>query len=731
MNYSGEALYRLLPAIHRTRDAERGYPLRQLIEVIAAQARVLEENLDQLYDNAFVETAEPWALSYLADLLGLTGVSSAGAHLRNPRAEVGHTLAVRRRKGTATVLELVAHDVTGWPARVVEYFARLATTQHLHHVRPQHAAFASLASAADLALFGTPFERANRTIEVRRIRFGRGRWNIGNVGVHLWRLRAFRCTQSPLVPVDHGSPDPAAGRRFRFHPLGIDAPLFNQPWSEEAIEHLAEPVNVPLVLTRRLLLGEPVQSPPDAPAPRCFHPSTDFYGPARGFMLLQPAASGAVPLAYPATDIVIADLGDTPTGWGHETLSLVEGTNPLILLDPERGRTIIPLAKLSGAPTATFSHAFSAPLGGGEYNREASFTTITPAVAEAWPQCSSSPTATLGQALTEVVARAAGHPDAPTARIEISDNDRHALAGPLELSGCQLELRAADGFRPLLALEPAPPAPSPAALVLTGQTNASFALNGFLVAGCPLQLGEEEAPSDRRISRVSLRHCTVATHLRVGSDGRAARRPNDDSRISAAFAPAIVVAGSGLSLEISDCILGPLAILGHDVEVHLRNCLIDAGDRTSSALVDATNAAANQGPSRWTLENCTVIGSVRVGVFQLVSNTILLGDTVRAERRQEGCVRFSWLPADAVVPRSHRCVTAVAARPAFTSLRFGDPAYGQLSDACPGVIRSGADDGAEMGVFHELFQPQHEAYLRTRLETSLRLGLEAGVFHAT
>jgi hypothetical protein len=36
-----------------------------------------------------------------------------------------------------------------------------------------------------------------------------------------------------------------------------------------------------------------------------------------------------------------------------------------------------------------------------------------------------------------------------------------------------------------------------------------------------------------------------------------------------------------------------------------------------------------------------------------------------------------------------------------------------------------------MGVFHDLFQPQREAYLRARLQEYLRFGLEAGVFHAS
>jgi len=96
MSFDAEALYRLLPAVYRNRDAEYPdalqQPLRQLINVIAEQVSVLEDSLEQLYENHFVETASVWALPYLGDLLGIRALP-AGAMARSPRAEVGHTVA--------------------------------------------------------------------------------------------------------------------------------------------------------------------------------------------------------------------------------------------------------------------------------------------------------------------------------------------------------------------------------------------------------------------------------------------------------------------------------------------------------------------------------------------------------------------------------------------------------------------------------------------------------------
>ena len=135
---------------------------------------------------------------------------------------------------------------------------------------------------------------------------------------------------------------------------------------------------------------------------------------------------------------------------------------------------------------------------------------------------------------------------------------------------------------------------------------------------------------------------------------------------------------------------------------------------------------------------------------------------IRAERIQQGCVRFSFVPATAVTPRRYRCQpeheiaqriedreretgailsdaekSAIRAgvlawlKPGFTSLRYGRPGYLQLARSGPAQIAAGADDEAEMGAFHGLFQPQRETNLKVRLDEYLRFGLEAGLFYET
>ena len=145
-----------------------------------------------------------------------------------------------------------------------------------------------------------------------------------------------------------------------------------------------------------------------------------------------------------------------------------------------------------------------------------------------------------------------------------------------------------------------------------------------------------------------------------------------------------------------------------------------------------------------TVTNSTLIGKVATTELVLASNVIFLarkrlGDVlapVHSDRTQEGCVRFSYVPLDARVPRRHQCqpqaaVDELRMRPQFTSLRYGEPGYCQLSRRCAVEIRTGADDEAEMGAFHDLYQPQRETNLRLRLEEYLRFGLEAGIFYAS
>ena len=144
------------------------------------------------------------------------------------------------------------------------------------------------------------------------------------------------------------------------------------------------------------------------------------------------------------------------------------------------------------------------------------------------------------------------------------------------------------------------------------------------------------------------------------------------------------------------------------------------------------------------IARCTVVGTIDTAELTLGENSIFLGIVI-AERRQQGCVRYSWVPRASRVPRRFHCqpdipdgtpdadAAVIEARlaPRFTSLTYGRPTYGQLDWRGPVEIGRGADDESEMGAFCSLKAPQREAGLRIRLDEFLPVALEAGILFAT
>src|SRR5260370_15817425 len=154
-----DSLYKLMPTLYRERDADQGYALRALLRIIAEQAGLLESDIQQFYEDLFIETCRPWVIPYIGDLVSnnllfdgsrsgdpyLAGelfTDLIGKDLRPPvaariRADVAKTIYYRRRKGTVPMLEELARDVTGWAVHAVEFFQLLGWTQNLEHLRPQ------------------------------------------------------------------------------------------------------------------------------------------------------------------------------------------------------------------------------------------------------------------------------------------------------------------------------------------------------------------------------------------------------------------------------------------------------------------------------------------------------------------------------------------------------------------------------------------------------------------
>ena len=327
MSDPNDRLYELLPAVHRLRDRERGYPLRDLLRVIAEQVDIVEDNITQMYDDWFIETASDWAVPYIADLVGYSPVLAAGDPATSraaenrvlvPRREVANTVAYRRRRGTLSVLEDLSRAVGAWPARAIEFYRLLCWAQHLNH---QHADGArartvSLRDANALDQIGTAFDPFAHTVDVRRIssRRSQGRYNIPSVAVVVWRLQPYVVTKTPAYCLDAGK------NNYTFSVLGNDAPLFTQPEPEPAATGIAGEINVPTPIRRRAFDADK-----DA-----------FYGDGKSIALWAEWAGHPASAPIPSAAILPADLSD----WHYAP------PDNFVAVDPRLGRITFPVNQM-------------------------------------------------------------------------------------------------------------------------------------------------------------------------------------------------------------------------------------------------------------------------------------------------------------------------------------------------------------------------------------------------
>ena len=733
MTSRGQELFNLLPGLYRLKDAQlaqlspadsaqlrallamptplsaanqqqldlltakaRG-PLQSLLMLVAEQLAVVAADLDQLYEDQFIETCAPWVIPYIGDLIGYKPVNGVAPAVASPRAEVAHTISFRRRKGTVLVLEQLARDVTGWGAHAVEFFKLLTCTQYMKHIRPYNHSTANLRNWKLGEYLDTGFDAVAHSVDVRRVAVERGRYNIPNVGIFLWSLNGYSLTMSPATPL---SANAVAGSAqcFRINSLGADMPLFNNPVSQGSdITAAAQPANVPDRLRRRVLC-EDIQSGTGAV----------YYGAGNSLALY---VNGAL---LDPNQIQVCDLSGADGSWANLPKA---GSSYSAAVDPQLGRIALP-PQTNPKVLASSYYGFNGDMGGGEYPRSDSFT------------------ASAEQAVVRVPGDYSTVHDALQALsgdgvVEITDSGSYAEPDGLTVSvnaNGHIELRAADGCRPTLFLG--------AEMTVVGGELSQFDLNGLLISytppssSSPLPAALLHAPggSANQLSHLGLTHCTIVPGWSLTSAGDAQDRGQ----------PALLAEPSGLQVVVQRSICGGIRVQ-ELAAATISDSFLDANDLTNGAYAALDGAGAGGG---LTLQGCTVIGKVHAIVLTLVSNSILQarltsGDTWTAplwsDRKQQGCVRFSYLPAGSVIPRQFQCVVEGegSPQPLFYSLRYGAPDYGKLLTSTSDAVRRGADDRGEMGAFHFLLNPLRETDLLVRIQEYLPVGLEFGIFYET
>jgi hypothetical protein len=722
MSTTPSPIYSLLPAVFRTRDALQGGPLQALFEVLESQYGIVKENVWQLYDDQFIETCAPWVIPYLGQLIGYDTVYTSALANGDSRAEVANTIGYRRRKGTLVALEQITHDVSGRSTMAVEEFRRVVTTLSLRDVRTKHSATANLRRGHDLEDQSGPFNRLNRTIDVRNIMprnrvaqspdiapldialHGPGRFNVPNVAAWMWRWESSPVTNAPAFALGDGG--------YFFSSLGGPVSLFQTvPEEPQPFAWLVKEKDVPEPISLRRFrakLGG-------------FYPSS-----------LELIGDG-VPV--PVSQIVCANLATLP----NEPVCIVP--SGMIAIDPELGR--VQYAADVPLPTdlrVNYNYGAAAEVGGGAYDRTSYITQPGTQPGVEFANSSSLFQAIVGSAdyptLESAVAAWNLLPPDSAGTIVLPNFEAYEI----DLTGANAIQIPAQSQLLITAAEVSPTGPPEwknSCVTLRGNIEVSAPPTTLGPDGIALPTGQVQISGvwlsgqllvTGDAACVQVADSTLVPGISFTTDGDPAR-PGE---------PSVTGDAIGMTVCLSRVISGPVA-LPSTCSARICASIVDAGSPFCPAV--AGTDLATPGPTLH-VEDSTVIGRVWAQAIRLASNTIFwakLGKhdpwqaPVWAQRVQGGCVRFCWLPADSITPKQYECLppnanSQSALEPKFITLRFGKPGYCLLSGDVPMAIWKGADNGSQMGVYYQIQETEAVTNIQIRAAEYLPANLECGVF---
>ena len=756
MEKNPDRLYDLLPYIYRLRDAEQSYELQALLRVISEQVNLVEADIDQLYENWFIETCEDWLAPYIGDLVGYRMINEAGepgqAHSKIdlersrfliPRRDVANTIRYRRRKGALAWLELLARDVANWPARAVEFYRLLSGAQSINHLRMQRAHTADVRRGLEMEKAHGPFDSLAHLAGVRRINSplpDRGRYNLPSVGIFVWRLKVYSVTRTQARCLEEINP-----RCYAFSVLGNNSPLYNRPTPETDPNQIAGELNLPIPILRR-----PFEDRSEMPPRQFAIASADYYGSQedpKSLLIWAPNwPKKNAPQPIPRATVIPADLSE----WQYQAPA---GS---VLVDPELGRMVFPQHQLpKDGVRVSYHYAFSDDIGGGEYDRSLS----QPEGAQVFQV----------ETLQELRAALAPWQQADQldeqpehAVIEITRSGEYSVAINLQIQeGHSLQIRAANRVRPVLRLGDVA-VDLPDAFSVSGGPGSRLVLDGLLITGRGVRvygpdMGQyEERTPPEDLCHLLIRHCTLVPGWKLDVECEP-RRPNE---------PSLELVNTGTQVTIEHSIIGSIYVVADEVrteplKIRMSDSILDATDFDCDDPGCVGLAAPGAGMNDWrmahavlTIARCTVFGRIYTHAVELAENSIFMG-ALKVARRQYGCVRFCYLSPGGRTPRRFRCqpdlVEAAVQKlglpqadedrelnaerlrvsPQFNSTRYGTPTYAQLAFTCAQEITRGAEDLSEMGVFHDLYQPQRADNLQRRLDEFTPAGMDAGIIFAS
>ena len=729
-NRSPGNLFERLPSHFRTRDAESGHPLEALMEIMAQELGILERDIDQLYDNWFVETCEPWVLPYIGALIGASPMQEIGTDQAGLlRGYIANVLRNRQAKGTAAAVEQVAREVSGWPVVAVEFFQRLATSQHMNHVRPHAPAFADLRNTARCRASRSPFSTMAHSAAAGQISGWAGRYNIPNFGLFVWRHAAATIwpVKNPVVGYSGGATPRltmAEPGLLTFDPLGRDMPLLNRPAADLTVAARMTPRTVPAPLTRDEVFAALNAARSDGVTPgRWFEDSAPF----------RVRLDGAEVSPQQLFCCNLEKAGD-----GTWRRPAVAGD---VLIDPELGRISLHTDDETKPVETGFAFAQPFDIGGGAYDRRASlekwlpdlvssdeFELLKIGVSQVESHVTDDPLEVVGS-LRDAVDRWNTHAtDGARGIIAVMDNATYtetldnnyviklpkgamlaivAAAWPVTLKPDGVHTRSPDHLSPMHRR----PVVKGAVMIQAadaGQGAAgSLVLDGLVINHHVIALPGGD------LGALRLYNCTLASGAELDGSVRALA---DNARIS---------------LKLDRCIIGEVDLPQATGQIEITRSIIGE-DRTAGGGSDGNSTKVVDVPLMdLRIDGSTIIGGIKCRSLN-ADNSVFLGH-INVEHRQIGCVRFCYAHESSALPLRYRCVPVASddpkPRPVFVSTRFQDPQFGLLSMCTPLDIFEGAKDGMEMGVGYANRDPARRANIRDAVEEFAPFGLVPNVIY--
>ena len=700
-------LYERLPEIYRIRDSElaqygRSGPLESYLRLAEYAFSAIHDNIEELYDNLFIETCDDWVVPYIGDSLGTS-------HLKgdpwNTRADVADTIALRRRKGTLGAIELLTYDLTEWGVHCVEMRENLAWCQHLNHRRPDdetggtgmytvpRGGMATLRDPAMLSLIDKPYDPYAHVADLKPPAGNQLRYNLPDLAIFLWRLKAYHIALTRPVKrgvVANHAPGPGEAKNivcFDIHPLGEPVRLFNMGpdvWNEtqapEQINDLTGVDEVPgPIEVARLTAGSEAGN-------------WQMYVSVRTDD--SPDTGAALQIVLPSADFSQSigtwkTRGASLCGWKSLYPPL---KNHEVAIDPVIGRIALGVddheADALNALMVGYTYGAVGPVGTHPIPR-------SPAPAS-WNDervelrlADISSDHDLSKALGAL--QNAGQPIV----IEISDSMVYDVSQPDITLKKSLIIRAADGHRPIIRL--ARPLRFKKA---AGASDVTVHLEGLY-----LTYGSVTANDDPKLTQPLISMAAVDQVEIIGCT----LDPGGFNMLKGGRAPIKTamrlenVAGINPDITIDHSITGPLFI-DTDYDLSLAYTIVDAGSGVNSKQASfALSGNPDKPESTWgprtTAEWVTVFGRMRVQ--GLSGKGGIWVHALEVLDNQKGCIRNSYVSGHGDrLPQNYPPIRGSdGTRLLFNGEAFGDMAYGQLSTDADFKVRERGPGDDMMGAF--------------------------------